>query len=75
MKSAWRKFSFSIDDALGQRCGESLEHPVDLPGEREGVGARLLLDAQDDRRLAPGRRRCRAAGSGALANVRDVADA
>ncbi len=69
MKSAWRKFSVSIFTPGGQRLGEAGEQAVDLAGEREGVGVRLLLDGEDDRRLRLVRGGA-ALGLGALADRR-----
>jgi hypothetical protein len=39
---------FDHDPSRKSRC-QVLQHPVDLPRQLECVGARLLLDAQDDR--------------------------
>ena len=49
------------DDARGQRALEVGEDAVDLARHREGVGARLLLHAEDHRSLAAvgGRAACR----------------
>ena len=74
MKSAWRKFSFSMTTPGGKRSLEVVQHAVDLPREGERVGARLLLDAQDHRRLARDRTPCPRAGSGASSTRRDLAE-
>ncbi len=56
-----------------ERRRQVLEHPVDLPRQLEGVGARLLLDAQDDRGAGAVGRRA-ALRLGAHADTAEVAD-